>query len=921
MHSRSVPKFGSFKARVPLQPEEPPDEKRAGTSSSSELLPSGKRRRDSRYPRREQSPPPPARETPVRSEHFLLDRFGDRNARYGPSRDKPRYSRATARVLGLHENMQIVASTDTHVTIESAMKGRTPGFYARLAASTSDVPEKIIAKAGVASYPDFVATDVQDETPEQDIQKSKAHEEARALNEHLHAHPSDTDSWLKLVHLQKRLAPHDTSAAAIARVRVAVLERAESVQKSADLTLTLARMRLLADNGLESGPRLHEMWKELISRAEYKHAELWLAYLEFCRSDLHTFELDAVLATHAEALRALCAQPGADEARITIVREAAVMLKSAGHLELAVALFQALLEINFERSDLPADAVLDIFEAWWDAGSPRIGDPGDYQGFSTVPRHESVHGIIEQDTHESNGDDNDDDDDWLVNELKSASDRPKRLAEQGDPFAFILAEDLRDYLFFLRDQQSLVTLLDAYLHIIGHPLGWIRSIINLQSGTPTECIVSAPQVIPKWGQSAFPDDGTVRLFPLTFDTLYADRNGPRRSWWNHFQAPHDERANLIISHFLWRAPHLDNAAHLTVAQSALSVCKTGRKILRNALQKDQHNVALWCAYAYFEYAHGNIDAVRRVCAQVLSVEGSNPVSLPLWTLWARLEWISEDPSSCWGVLRAYTRGDASLSNTCVTSVEKLYILRRLSWREPTLTAIAVSLAQNAQTLYELQGPLHVFEEALRNSPNKRGQLAMELLDFIHMHRNNSRGAFRACDVQNAVVQVVDYAPSPALFLLAEYELTRLGNTVQRVANEFTDARRWAVSICVENSRNQSARYMRRRIDIAVENAPNAPILWHIALAIERQAVAAGSADNARVKSLIYKGIRHCPYEKALYLAAHTPEFSGAFTDDELRELRVLLGEKELRVYREMDGHASDAMTLISQFVDSVAKAV
>lgn len=83
----------------------------------------------------------------------------------------------------------------------------------------------------------------------------------------------------------------------------------------------------------------------------------------------------------------------------------------------------------------------------------------------------------------------------------------------------------------------------------------------------------------------------------------------------------------------------------------------------------------------------------------------------------------------------------------------------------------------------------------------------------------------------------------------------------------------------------------------------------------------------RAKALIYKGIKHCPAEKskllltALYLTAFLSHFRAAFSDEELRELASMLGEKELRVYAEFDAYATDALSLVSQFVDSIATSV
>lgn len=943
-----VPSFGSYRPRVPQQPDPRPNEQSEAGPYQCRVYSHGKQHHSSRsvHP----VPHSPTRDASVRSEGFVLDRYGDKNTNYGPPRSTTRYSRVTSCVLGLPEDMQIVSSTHTAVSIESARDGRTPGLYARLAASTSDAPERVIALDSTPEYPEFVSVndDGSSEYHTESNALGNAHAAVRDLNEYLDLHGEDTDAWLRLVQLQEQIM--DTAnTASVARVKVAVIERAQQIpNNTASIPLALAKMRLLADFGLQSSAQLNSEWRQLVEQSHGDDAvALWFAYLQFRRSDWHAFGLDSVLQLHAEAIHALSEyEYGAklDAARIQVVVDAATLLQGAGHLELAVALLQALLELNFEVSNLPDDSVLDIFEAWWDSGPVRIGDAGDYMGFSPSRKPDLQPGAPAQNEEHATGSD------WAINELNCASDVPMRLYDQGrDPFSYILADDMRYLLFFVSKRQvGLVRLLDAYLYILGLPLGWLQATVALLRGECVEKVASFPRVLPKWSSSEFPAESAVNLFPPTFDTLYTrTMDDPRGQWFTHTVLP-NLRASRAISHFAGRLAQMGIVMpELAVTHAALVTPKTcvaadsGCKILRHALQQNQSSVALWCAYAQYELALGNADIVRRVCSQVLAAAAAHPMSSSLWSLWAELEWVSGRNDVCWGVLREASKKSRNAldllakGHASVTSVDKLQVLRQLRTERGHAVlmplAIAESLSQSVEATQETTNALTIFCRAHESAnQSDRGQIAMGLLKFLRLQSCRARGAFRPRDVQSALLGMINDAPSPVLEMLHSVEIFRLGSNVRRAADLMPrDFPHLAVALSWYMRSHASEHFLRRRIDLAVEAEPTVPLLWYMGLALERKALKFGSSSTAhmRAKALIYKGIKHCPAEKskllltALYLTAFLSHFRAAFSDEELRELASMLGEKELRVYAEFDAYATDALSLVSQFVDSIATSV
>ena len=147
-----------------------------------------------------------------------------------------------------------------------------------------------------------------------------------------------------------------------------------------------------------------------------------------------------------------------------------------GFIELATAVWQGLLELNFFTRDNSSDMdkgrlahVLESFERFWDGEAPRIGEIG-AQGWDT-PTHGNPHATSLEKSAESLEADSDGIETiprWLQLEKQKAlrSRQVARTADEipdNDPYHVVFFSDIKDFLGFMPSKQYKQCLLAAFM--------------------------------------------------------------------------------------------------------------------------------------------------------------------------------------------------------------------------------------------------------------------------------------------------------------------------------------------------------------------------------------------------------------------------------------------------------------------------
>lgn len=219
---------------------------------------------------------------------------------------------------------------------------------------------------------------------------------AAELSKSIEVNPTSVEAWLALIDHQDRLLEsgdggrRKATAAekrSTADIKLHLYEKALSVagRELADRERLLLGMMAegskIWDFKLQS-----EKWAQ-ISRENLESVQLWKQYLDFRQSSFPNFRYEDIRGVFLERIRLLKSAIGTsteaqkDTSRLyehllyTIVR-ASLFIREAGYSELALGIWQGLLELNyFSPIKGPLNqSHIDILQEFWEAEVPRIGD-------------------------------------------------------------------------------------------------------------------------------------------------------------------------------------------------------------------------------------------------------------------------------------------------------------------------------------------------------------------------------------------------------------------------------------------------------------------------------------------------------------------------------------------------------------------
>ncbi|KAF1947548.1 DUF1740-domain-containing protein [Clathrospora elynae] len=515
----SVPKFTSFRPKPKPAPEpskEPPRQQKAEK-------PRKEKDRSERI-----RPPSPKRQ--VREQHivsnndYFSDRRGDADVlRYGALNryEIPPYRRyGHGFVLGLSPDQKIDRehSTDSKIYVTPATRRRQERLLTDKRANKSSERALRLVKTGdsVADLDqDFIqlsthvkgtrddSEDDDQETPGMDyrgIHGPKSTEPAdpdlqyesdtdvridtevtrqnSELVRRTRDHPEDLQGWLALIDHQEAMLKLERPSAELtasdkahlADVRVAAYEEAlKKIGKNLTSQLKLYEGLLNEARLAWDGAKLASKWKEVLAKHP-QSVELWIMYLDFVQSSFTSFKYEYCRSTFFRCLDALRTNTNGVPAATTlhILLRLTSMIHEAGYQELALAIWQALLEFHLMR---PGEANLQNFEEFWESEIPRIGEP-EAKGWKYDSTDDaSPPGpppIQEQDPSGSVFDDFRRRETEAIAKLRYPG-RTSDDAGDDDAFHTVFFSDLEPYLKVLSAETPATLILEAFLCFCGLP--------------------------------------------------------------------------------------------------------------------------------------------------------------------------------------------------------------------------------------------------------------------------------------------------------------------------------------------------------------------------------------------------------------------------------------------------------------------
>ena len=510
---------------------------------------------------------------------------------------------------------------------------------------------------------------------EERLQRKRA-----ALSSKVEQDPTDWHAWIALVALQdERDGLHDDTS----ELRRTNAER----QSDAEIALAIydKALKTVTDPEgrkhlyLDLMPKVPEIWDrgkvlakwQLILKEYPSSHELWKSYLDFHQSVFSGFSLDQTREHYLNCLgmvRGAREHPGQEQKKqsdmyniqIYILLRMTLLLREGGYTEIAVAMWQALLEFAFnapphlcQKSQQQAvgsrhDELLSAFEQFWDSEVPRIGELN-AKGWLNFKSDDSLQEPLSRSIESPFPADNKALESWVSAERKAASncDTPSRAIDEtsGDPYRVVLFSDIKPALTHSPTPSEAHTILSAFLcfcclppyqnaldpvtnswyndQYVRNDLIYYQSIsVAFQLGSPgnfmptydirdqsVPCHDTPGQYLPS--PLAFP----LVEHQISTDTLFST---PGR-WFSTFGAwswgPAAVPKELILTtvkSLVDRGVGGDDLAEYLLALELQLSPATVAKSAKSLLKTRQSSLRLYNAYALIQYQLGNAEGANTV---------------------------------------------------------------------------------------------------------------------------------------------------------------------------------------------------------------------------------------------------------------------------------------------------------------------
>lgn len=495
------------------------------------------------------------------------------------------------------------------------------------------------------------------------------------LSRQVKEHPGDIDAWLELVDHQNDLMQQnhpdgsfsDNEAHSYAEIKVSMLESALS-----NATDTSDKERIMV-RLMREGPKIWttkataKRWAGLESH-NLTH-ELWKARLEFAMTSIATFQYNETKQMFVDRMKLILREPTAEKGRgafkeaVDIFLHATRFLQDCGYRELAVASWQALLELTFFRP-LPTDesqVIPESFNDFWECEVPRIGETG-AQGWkhfvqssgSGDPPEPVTQGPAEvassRDAYKA----------WGNKEQASAEEAKlaARSMDDGteeDPYRIVTYADVEPLLFFI--PSSLVEdmsplLIDCFMLFCGLPPVF-RTDVQAEAAYVDQFVLKETIGVPR-SQVIYAEDGSE---DSSRKKPWLDRGSVHGvvSWDNMFLSEKwfESLATSKRQPFVdesWTLRTVDQLVHSAVisrlAETSLGLCFTQqpnsiKKHAKALLKHYPNQPQLYSGYALAEVANDNIkvgdNVLQSAIASVKVSAGIRGLSLFLSAAWVELE--------------------------------------------------------------------------------------------------------------------------------------------------------------------------------------------------------------------------------------------------------------------------------------------
>lgn len=579
---------------------------------------------------------------------------------------------------------------------------------------------------GKAKPEDFEGSD-SDETSSETESESKvgshlsemsvAKKRSLELHRQIKQSPGDTKAWLELIGLQETLFAEQQledgsmmgdQVKALAELKLSLYEGA--IPHATDISLK----EILLNGMMREGEKVWEP-KQLAKRWDDTTKSnpdsflLWVSRLNFELSQVATFsydELKHVMVAKLQSLNQALATASLEENTAALCSQLIYVfvrltsyLRASGYVELAVAAWQATLELNFCRPSKASDfqSVMEDFSDFWESEVPRIGEENAKGWRHFVEDMGAMADPPEPISRKPSGTPQTRDPfkAWASLERQQAADAkmPARTLDEGtddDPFRIVMFSDIKDLVLWFPTQvlsQAQPQLVDAFLTFCRLPTARLstasalkdpfiaphgqafESALNQLGRREASIAVEIERKPPLFGQQG----GNLAL---SQELLFSGQD-----WfqylgkWSDLSKETDGEVELSwvleTLRYLVLNCGIEHLAEYYLAMAWLNGPSGAKKVAKGLLKQYSSNMKLYNAYAMIEAANGNTDMAEKV---LLSATSQNsPDSQLLWNTWV---WIHRKAGqSHLALLRLLSSVDSTIDVKDGSSVSPALLLK------------------------------------------------------------------------------------------------------------------------------------------------------------------------------------------------------------------------------------------------------
>ncbi|KAF1954822.1 DUF1740-domain-containing protein [Byssothecium circinans] len=696
----NVPKFASFRPK-PKEPEQstkesPRPEKHAKSKTSSrekEKVREKERPRDSSGREKDSRP---REHDAAPSKVYFSDRRGDRDfAKYGTFNkyDVPPYRLfGYGHVLGLPLGAKIDRdrSTDKEVVITPPQGQRQKRLLTEKRISREPTRSvrfvKVTAEEGGLDA-DFIAIgkrkrEGSDEDEDDDYRRldrptsvtkpsdpdaeyesetvgdadSEVTQRNAILVRRTRENPQDVQAWLDLIDHQEPMMKIDRSLSDfnssdkqnLADIRISTYEHALKKMTTDEGSQARLYAGLMAEASRSWDElRLSNKWTEILSKFPACE-QLWIQYLDFVQSSFTTFKYENCRTTFFKCLKTLynSEQKGQKDFVLHVFVRLTSMIHQAGYQELALAVWQALLEFQLLRpKSLLNESLkecLRSFEEFWDSEVARIGEEG-AAGWEKFDQNISLPPPPGNEPIEAPATTATNMDDFCKQEVENESKLryPGRTTDElgeDDPFHTVLFSDIEEFLTLVPQDTPAKTILNALLYFCGLPP---IQVDNDMSGYPIDPLLQCT-----FAKTSF-DGGTSDTLTQIMKRY---SSVPVQSWQSTtellFTKAFPTYSGVVEAVFIRRllkllafdVPADEALGEYLLALESQYFPTEAQKTAKKLLKARPSSLRLYNAYALAESRGGNSAKADQVFSAALSMQKDNspfstPGSLELFNNW------------------------------------------------------------------------------------------------------------------------------------------------------------------------------------------------------------------------------------------------------------------------------------------------